>query len=117
LTDYMLVFEKEDDIATMRPNFGWIAQFKARGVIVTAHGRDYDFVSRFFAPAVGIDEDPVCGSAHTTLVPYWADQLHKEQLKAYQLSERGGELHCRLLDGRVELGGKAVLYMKGEIFV
>ncbi len=116
-TDYMLVFEKEDDIATIRPDFSAIAQLKARGVIVTARGNNYDFVSRFFAPAVGINEDPVCGSAHTTLVPYWAGQLNKEELKAYQLSERGGELHCRLLDERIELGGKAVLYMKGEIFV
>src|SRR5690606_9614001 len=73
-TDYMLVFEEEDDIEAMRPNLSAIAQLKARGVIVTAPGRNYDFVSRFFAPIVGIDEDPVCGSAHTTLIPFWANQ-------------------------------------------
>lgn len=116
-TDYMLVFEEEDDIEAMRPNLSAIAQLKARGVIVTAPSRNYDFVSRFFAPVVGIDEDPVCGSAHTTLIPFWADQLHKEELKAFQCSARGGELHGHMLGDRVELGGKAVLYMKGEIYI
>ncbi len=116
-TDYMLVFENENDIASLHPNLSVIARIKARGVIVTAAGDDYDFVSRFFAPAVGIDEDPVCGSAHTTLTPYWANQLNKRELRAYQLSKRGGELRCNVSDGRVELGGRAVLYMKGELFI
>lgn len=116
-TDYMLVFEEEDDIDTLQPNLLAIAQLNARGVIVTARGTNYDFVSRFFAPVVGIDEDPVCGSAHTTLIPFWANQLHKDELIAYQRSARGGKLDGRLLGNRVELGGKAVLYMKGEIYI
>lgn len=116
-TDYMLVFDKEDDIRTMQPNLPVIARLEARGVIVTARGSECDFVSRFFAPAAGVNEDPVCGSAHTTLIPYWANQLNTNELKAYQLSERGGKLHCRLLENRVMLGGNAVLYMKGEIYI
>lgn len=116
-TDYMLVFEKQEDIETIQPNLPLIAQLKARGIIVTAKGENHDFVSRFFAPAVGVNEDPVCGSAHTTLTPFWANQLNKNELSAFQLSERSGELHCRLLNDRVELGGKAVLYMKGEIYI
>lgn len=116
-TDYMLVFEKQEDIKAIQPNLPLIAELKARGMIVTAKGENHDFVSRFFGPAVGVNEDPVCGSAHTTLIPYWANQLGKNELKAFQLSERSGELDCRLLGDRVELGGKAVLYMKGEIFI
>jgi len=116
-TDYMLVFEHEEDIRTMQPDLAAIAGIKARGIIVTAKGTTYDFVSRFFAPAAGINEDPVCGSAHTTLTPYWAKQLNKTELKAFQLSARGGEVACRLLNDRVELGGKAVLYLKGGIFI
>lgn len=116
-TDYMLVFENQDDIRTMQPNLPLIAGLKARGIIVTAKGIHHDFVSRFFAPAAGVNEDPVCGSAHTTLIPYWAGRLNKNTLTALQLSSRGGELHCRLLNDRIELGGKAVMYMKGEIFV
>ena len=116
-TDYMLVFEDQEDIRTMQPDLAAIARLDARGVIVTAKGTTYDFVSRFFAPAAGINEDPVCGSAHTTLAPYWAKQLNKTELKAFQLSDRSGEVACRLLNDRVELGGKAVLYLKGEIFI
>lgn len=116
-TDYMLVFENEEDIRTLQPNLPVVAQLDARGIIVTAKGETADFVSRFFAPAAGVNEDPVCGSAHTTLTPYWAKELNKTELQAFQLSKRGGALYCRLLDNRVELGGKAVLYMKGEIIV
>lgn len=116
-TDYMLIFEKEEDIANIKPNLGLISNLKARGIIVTAKGLKHDFVSRFFAPGVGVDEDPVCGSAHTTLTPYWATELNKKELSAYQLSERGGEIKCRLAGERVELGGNAVLYMAGEVFV
>ncbi|MBB5638351.1 PhzF family phenazine biosynthesis protein [Pedobacter cryoconitis] len=114
-SDYMLVFEDEEDIQTMVPNLKIIAQQNIRGLIVTAAGKNHDFVSRFFGPGVGVDEDPVCGSAHTTLTPFWATQLDKKKLNAYQLSKRGGEVFCQLLDGRVELGGQAVLYLKGEI--
>lgn len=116
-TDYMLVFEKQEDITTLQPNLPQIANIKARGIIVTAKGENYDFVSRFFAPAVGVNEDAVCGSAHTTLTPYWAGQLNKTELKAFQLSKRTGEVHCRLINNRVELGGTAVLYLKGEILI
>lgn len=116
-TDYMLVFEHEEDIRTMQPDLAAIAQIKARGIIVTAKGTKYDFVSRFFAPAVGVNEDPVCGSAHTTLTPFWSKILNKKELHAFQLSDRSGEVNCRLLGDRVELGGKAVLYLKGEISI
>ncbi|MCH5721372.1 PhzF family phenazine biosynthesis protein [Niabella hibiscisoli] len=116
-TDYMLVFEKQEDIEMMQPNLPAIAGLDARGIIVTAKGTIHDFVSRFFAPAVGVNEDPVTGSAHTTLTPYWAGELHKTGLKACQLSKRGGEIACRLEGDRVELSGEAVLYMKGEIFL
>lgn len=116
-TDYMLVFGGQEDIETLKPNLTLIAGVDARGFIVTAKGKNYDFVSRFFAPAVGVNEDPVCGSAHTTLTPYWASQLNKTEFNAFQLSERTGQLHCRLLDDRVELLGNAVLYMKGEIYI
>lgn len=116
-TDYMLIFEDEEEIRTMRPDLPVIAQLNARGMIVTAKGKTYDFVSRFFAPAFGISEDPVCGSAHTTLTPYWSAVLGKNELKAFQLSDRSGEIECRLLGDRVELGGKAVLYLQGEIYI
>ncbi len=116
-TDYMLVFESQNDIKTIQPNLPLIAGLNARGIIVTAKGKNHDFVSRFFAPAVGVNEDPVCGSAHTTLTPYWADKLIKNELHAFQISTRTGELYCRLLNNRVELAGNAVLYMKGEIFI
>jgi predicted PhzF superfamily epimerase YddE/YHI9 len=86
-------------------------------LIVTAEGKDCDFVSRFFAPAFGIDEDPVTGSAHTTLVPYWAKQLGKVEMEAVQVSARRGKLHCTLVNDRVELTGKAVLYLKGEMYL
>jgi PhzF family phenazine biosynthesis protein len=116
-TDYMLVFEREEDIKTMTPNLPVITGLDARGLIVTAKGNNYDFVSRFFGPASGINEDPVTGSAHTTLIPYWAQQSGKNELSAIQLSERTGVLHCSLLDERVTLAGKGVLFMKGEIFI
>lgn len=116
-TDFMLVFEKQEDIQNLKPNLLLISQIEARGIIVTAKGNDHDFVSRFFAPAVGVNEDPVCGSAHTTLTPFWASQLNKKMLTAFQLSERTGSLTCTLLNDRVKLSGKAVLYLKGEIYV
>ncbi|HWV72348.1 MAG TPA: PhzF family phenazine biosynthesis protein [Pseudosphingobacterium sp.] len=116
-TDYMLVFEQQEDIAALQPNLSQIAAIKARGIIVTAKGENHDFVSRFFAPAVGVNEDPVTGSAHTTLTPYWGRKLNKNELRAFQLSERGGEIYCRLLNDRVELIGKAILYLKGEIYI
>lgn len=116
-TDYMLVYESEAQVRDLKPDFGPISQLGGRGVIVTAPGEQSDFVSRFFAPQAGINEDPVTGSAHTTLTPYWAEKLGKNELKAIQLSERRGYLQCRLLGDRVEISGKAALYLIGEIFV
>lgn len=116
-TDYMLVYEKETDITDIKPQFEFIAKLKARGVIITARGETVDFVSRFFAPQSGIIEDPVTGSAHTTLTPYWAEKLNKTELSAIQLSARKGYLQCRLSGERVEISGQAKLYLKGEIFI
>jgi len=116
-TDYMMVFENESEIKTIVPNLQQIVKLDIRGIIITARGTDADFVSRFFAPACGVDEDPVCGSAHTTLIPYWAEQLNKTELFALQLSERTGKLYCKYKRERVEISGKAKLYMKGEIFI
>lgn len=114
-TDYMLVFADQDDITTLQPNLSVIEQLDARGLIVTAKGEQVDFVSRFFGPQCGVNEDPVTGSAHTTLTPYWAEVLNKESLIALQLSSRQGKLQCSLVGDRVEITGQAVLYMKGEI--
>ncbi len=114
-TDYMLVFDSAEIVAGMKPDFGLLARVPARGVIVTARGRETDFVSRFFAPQVGIDEDPVTGSAHTTLAPYWAGKLGQAELTAAQLSKRGGRLWCKLVGDRVEISGHARTYLRGEI--
>ena len=113
--DYMAVFECEEEIVGMSPNLNALRQLDLRGVIATAPGNDVDFVSRFFAPKVGIDEDPVTGSAHCMLTPYWAEELKKSKLTARQLSERTGELGCELSGERVLISGKAVLYMEGKI--
>lgn len=116
-TDYMLVYDGQEDIESLRPDFFLLNKVDARGIIVTAPGKEVDFVSRFFAPRAGINEDPVTGSAHTTLIPYWAGRLGKEQLTARQLSRRGGFLQCESLGNRVRIGGKAVQYLIGEIQV
>jgi PhzF family phenazine biosynthesis protein len=116
-TDYMLLFKNENEIKTLAPHLDAIAKLPVRGVIVTARGDSADFVSRFFAPQSGINEDPVTGSAHTTLIPYWAEQLHKTELTAIQLSKRVGHLQCRFLKDRVEISGECRLYLRGEIFV
>lgn len=115
LTDLMYVFPGPQDVETIMPYFSNILKLKERGVIVTAQGRDTDFISRFFAPAVGINEDPVTGSAHTTLTPYWSGRLGKTELTARQVSERGGYLKCKLVDERVEISGRGAFYMSGEI--
>jgi len=101
----------------MKPNFHLLYESNARGIIVTAKGTTVDFVSRFFAPGVGIDEDPVTGSAHTSLVPFWSARLNKTEMTAIQLSERGGQLWCTLAGDRVLISGKVVTYLKGEIEV
>lgn len=116
-TDHMLVFETEEEIKTVIPDLEKIAKMNGRGVIITAKGNTVDFVSRFFAPQSGINEDPVTGSAHTTLTPYWSNKLNKTELSAIQLSDRKGYLKCKYLNDRVEIGGQAKLYLIGEIFV
>ena len=116
-TDYLLIFNNEDEIVDLIPNFINISKINARGIIVSAQGKNTDFVSRFFGPKVGINEDPVTGSAHTTLIPYWSNQLNKNLLSALQLSNRRGFLRCELKDGRVEISGKCKLFLKGEIYL
>jgi PhzF family phenazine biosynthesis protein len=115
--EYLLVFENESQVKGIRPDFGALKKVASRGVIVSAPGDSSDFVSRFFAPAVGVDEDPVTGSTHCTLIPYWAEKLGKNELFARQVSSRGGELFCELHGDRVRIGGDAALYLKGEIYV
>ncbi len=115
-TDYMLVFDNEEQIKTIEVDLHKIAQLKGRGIIVTAKGNEVDFVSRFFAPQSGINEDPVTGSAHTSLTPYWAGQLNKNELSAIQLSDRRGYLTCKNLGERVKISGKAKTFLIGEIF-
>ncbi|HMG15001.1 MAG TPA: PhzF family phenazine biosynthesis protein [Saprospiraceae bacterium] len=115
-TDYMLVFKDEDQIRKLEVDLIKVANLEeCRGVIVTAPGTKSDFVSRFFAPQSGINEDPVTGSSHTTLTPYWSDKLGKQELTAYQLSQRGGYLKCKNKGKRVEISGKAKTFMVGEI--
>jgi predicted PhzF superfamily epimerase YddE/YHI9 len=121
--DYFLVYETEQEVLDLKPDFSAlhkIAAFlkiDAHGFIVTAPGDSSDFVSRFFAPEVGVFEDPVTGSSHCNLIPYWAEKLGKTELFARQVSARGGELFCELAGDRVKIGGNAVLYLKGEIYV
>ena len=114
-TDYLLVFDNENQIREMKPDFKILSEIKARGVIVAAPGNKADFVSRFFAPQSGIPEDPVTGSAHTTLTPYWSERLNKNEMLAWQLSERGGILNCSLLKDRVEIKGATEVYIEGFI--
>lgn len=116
-TDYMFVFESEQQICDLQPDFSKIALLKARGAIVTAKGKDVDFVSRFFGPQSGINEDPVTGSAHTTLTPFWYQRTGKKVLQAQQLSPRGGSLECTYDGDRVLISGKARMYMQGEIYI
>ena len=113
--DYFALFATEAEIRALRPDFAMLRNLDCVGIIATAPGDDCDFVSRFFAPAAGVDEDPVTGSAHCTLIPYWAARLGKNKLSARQISRRGGELFCELIGDRVYIGGKAVLYLRGEI--
>ena len=116
-TDYLLVFDNEEEIKNVIPSFDAISKLKARGIIVTAEGNKVDFVSRFFAPAAGVNEDPVTGSAHTTLIPYWSKRLNKTELTATQLSSRKGYLKCKYLNDRVEIGGHGKLYLIGHIYL
>lgn len=113
--DYLLLYKSQREIEALIPDFKKLEKIDARAVIVTAGGDEVDFVSRFFGPRVGVDEDPVTGSAHTVLIPFWAEKLGKNEMKALQLSRRGGKLFCRLRDDRVDIGGKAVTFLHGEI--
>jgi len=115
--DYMAVFEKEDDILSLSPKFDLLRLLDLRGVIVTAPGREVDFLSRFFAPKYDINEDPVTGFAHCELTPYWSERLGKKLLKAKQVSRRGGEIVCELRKDRVLLTGQAVKYLEGRIHI
>jgi PhzF family phenazine biosynthesis protein len=119
--DFMFVYESEEIIRSLRPDFRKLRDVRKDGqqrwAIVTAPGTDCDFVSRFFCAGDGLDEDPVTGSAHCTLVPYWAEKLGKNRLLARQISARGGELHCELKGDRVFMAGQAITYMQGNIFV
>jgi len=114
-TDYLLLFDSEETIQKFQPDISLLLSTNARGIMVTAKGNEVDFVSRFFAPAVGVNEDPVTGSAHTTLIPFWANRLNKTEMTALQLSARGGQLWCTLSGDRVLIAGKAVTYLRGEI--
>ncbi|QGY47080.1 PhzF family phenazine biosynthesis isomerase [Maribellus comscasis] len=114
--DIMLIFEKEQDIYNLVPDFQKILASNTRGIITTAASTEFDFVSRFFAPAVGINEDPVTGSAHTMLIPYWSKRLNKFEMTARQVSKRGGILYCKSSGERVEIGGKAITFLGGKIF-
>ena len=114
-TDYLAVYGTEEDIVALSPDFRKLKAIEARGIICTARGREVDFVSRFFAPQVGIDEDPVTGSAHTSLAPYWAGKLGRTEMSAMQLSPRRGWLKVKLVGDRVEIGGKARAYLEGRI--
>ena len=114
-TDYLFVYDSEAEIRALQPDFEALKIHPVRGIIVTAPGETTDFVSRFFGPACGVNEDPVTGSAHTTLTPYWASVLGKTEFTARQLSQRTGDLTCKLLGDRVEIAGEAVLYLRGEI--
>ena len=123
--DFLIVFENETQVRNIKPDFSTLKKIKEEakldndsfGIIITALGDDCDFVSRFFAPNAGIDEDPVTGRAHCTLIPYWAEKLGKTKMKAKQLSKRTGDIDCEYLGERVLIGGKAVMYSKGNIFL
>ncbi len=115
--DYMVVTNSQQTVEKLQPDFKTLATIKSRGVLVTAPGKESDFVSRCFFPQSGIDEDPVTGSAHTLLTPYWAGVLGKNRLTAIQLSARKGYLDCELSGNRVLMSGYAVTYMKGEIII
>ena len=115
--DYIVVFENENEILSLSPNLSFLENIDGRGVIITSKGKNSDFVSRFFAPKCGVNEDPVCGSAHCSLTPYWAKKLNKNKLAARQLSNRGGLLRCELIDNRVLISGQAIMYLEGTLHV
>lgn len=113
--DYLAVYDSEETIQSIKPDMELLERLDRLGIIVTAPGLNCDFVSRFFAPRAGVPEDPVTGSAHCTLVPYWSEKLGKQKLHAIQLSERKGELFCESFGDRVSIAGHAVMYLRGTI--
>lgn len=115
--DYLVIFPHEDIVQTLNPSYHLLSQLDRRAVIVTAKGNTVDFVSRLFAPKLGINEDPVTGSSHCQLTPYWSKQLGKTKLQARQISKRGGSIFCELKGERVLLSGQAVTFMEGEIHI
>lgn len=114
---YMAVYKSEEDIRTLEPYMALLKELDRFGVIITAPGKNVDFVSRFFAPAVGIPEDPVTGSAHCTLIPYWSQKLNKTKMIAHQISQRHGEIFCEHKGKRVIIAGRVALYLKGTIYI
>jgi predicted PhzF superfamily epimerase YddE/YHI9 len=115
--DYFAVFDSSRDVVDLKPDFELLSQVESLGIIVTGQDETVDFVSRFFAPRAGINEDPVTGSAHCTLIPFWAERLKKTELRAKQVSQRGGELFCRLDGDRVAIGGHAAIDSRGSLEV
>ena len=115
--DYLVIVTDQSIIESLAPDFRALVELNARGVIVSAPGKEVDFVSRCFYSPTGIDEDPVTGSAHTTMMPYWSKKLAKQELLARQLSKRGGQVGCRLDGDRVYLTGQAVTYLIGQIYL
>ncbi|MFC2151548.1 PhzF family phenazine biosynthesis protein [Bacteroidota bacterium] len=115
--DLLVVYKNQQEIEAIKPDYGLLEKIDTFGIIITAPGEDSDFVSRFFAPRAGINEDPVTGSAHTILIPYWAEKLNKTRMSAIQLSERIGKLQCEYLGNRVKISGTAKLFIKGEIII
>jgi len=115
--DYIVVLKNEHDVLHAKPDFNLLKLLDLRGVVITAKSNEYDFVSRFFAPNSGINEDPVTGSSFTQLAPYWAQRLGKVRLNAKQISQRGGEVKCELTGDRVKIAGKAVKYLEGVIYL
>lgn len=111
------LIDSEDDLRTLTPNFNKLINLDGQGLIVSSRSKKYDFVSRYFCPKYGINEDPVTGSAHTTLIPFWSEKLNSSKLVAKQVSKRGGVLYCKNADNRVLIAGKTTLYMKGKIEV
>ncbi len=115
--DYLVLLESEKAVKNLKPDFAELSRLEQASVIVTAPGEGVDFVSRFFAPGFGIPEDPVTGSAHCTLIPFWSKRLNKTKLIARQVSARGGELFCEDKGERVKIAGEAALYLEGEITI
>ncbi|MDF0751077.1 PhzF family phenazine biosynthesis protein [Marinobacter sp. 71-i] len=114
-TNYLVVLSDEAAVKAAQPDIRKLGELGNQGVVITAPGEDCDFVSRYFVPGAGIDEDPVTGSTHSVLVPYWAEQLGKNTLLAKQVSARGGVLRCELKGGRVAIAGQAAFYMEGSV--